>query len=133
MVTYEIFTNESRHERILVSKEGGQATPRLAETMEQLANSISIRVIATYPLQALVMAATSPAGHLKIHWDDTSYNPFYSNKDAAYWDTIANKEKASNQAQPHSGACLHLWFLLHTHKAAQLSQIRIDKCIDKCI
>jgi hypothetical protein len=102
--------------------------------MEQLANSISIRVIAAYPLQALVMAATPPSGHLKIHWDDTSYNPFYINKNAAYWDTIiANKEKASiqAQAQPHSGACLHLWFLLHTDKAAQLSEIRIDKCINK--
>jgi hypothetical protein len=97
--------------------------------MEQLANFISIRVIATYPLQALVMAATPPSGHLKIHWDDTSYNPFYNKKGAAYWDTVANTEKAYNQAQPHSGACLHLWFLLRTHKAAQLSHMGIDKCI----
>lgn len=140
---YQLLTEESNKQRILNTsviennhesriRESTKAvtpttvtsyTPGLHEIIERITSSVTIRVIATFPEQKLVMAATPESRHLKIHWDDTSYNSHY--QEIGWADAILSTSKSTKQKRP---ACLHLWFTIFPNKPAELSYIRVNKC-----
>ena len=120
---YQLLTKESNQQNVLDKA----TTPNLDEMVTRVQRLLSFRVIAVYPCQALVMAATPVSRHLQIHWDDTSYNPFYQNKPDAYWDAmiLASNDDSSRSKK---AACMHVWFRLHANKPAELAFIRVDRC-----